>query len=219
MLLVSQTSTETEKRGIHTVEFILINGDRLKIIMSKRDLEEFNITSDSLDYSGVETKRMFWDILGRAKRSVGFSCDGERVMVRLYTSRDGGCEMFVSKLGVEEEYCGYCMGEIYDRKEKDFEIQKRRVAYSFEALEWLLTVCRRLADSGYSEDSSAYYDADGLYYLFLESPDTREYFKFDELSFISEYGDPQNTESTYGFLCEHGSVICSHNAVETLSVL
>ena len=218
MLLVSQKSAEAEKRGIHTVEFILINDDRLKIILSKRDLEEFDITADSLDYSNVETKRMFWDILGRAKRSVGFSCDGERVMVRLYASRDGGCEMFISKLGIEEEYCA--AGEILsDRRESGIEFSKKKVAYSFEDLEWLLSVCRRLAGSGYSKDSSAYYDTDGLYYLFLESSDTSEYFKFDELTFINEYGDPQNTEATYGFLCEHGSVICAHNAVETLSVL
>ena len=213
-------ATETGKRGIHTVEFILINSDSLKIIMSKRDLEEFDITADSLDYSDVDTKRMLWDILGRDKRSVGFSCDRERVIVRLYTSRDGGCEMFISKLGTDEECCGSCLrSKSAGVQESGSELQKRQGAYSFEALERLLTVCRMLSESGYSGESAAYYDADGIYYLFLDGLDATGYFKYDEFSFIDEYGDCRNVEATYSFLCEHGSTICANNAVEMLSGL
>ena len=202
------------------MEFILISDDRLKIILSSRDLEEFNIRADELDYSNTDTKRMFWDILGRAKRSVGFSCDGERVMVRLYTSRDGGCEMFVSKLGKADDG-GYapeidmeCPAEAYRG-----EIKKRMGVFRFDRLEWLLAVCRRLSELGYSGKSSAYFDKNRSYYLFLDGLDATGYFKIDELTFINEFGHEEDPERALGFLCEHGNEICGERAVETLSLL
>lgn len=219
MLLVSPR-WDMGKRGIHTVEFILINDDRLKITLSKSDLEEFNLTADALDYSNVETKRMFWDILGRAKQSTGFSCDGERVLVRLYASRDGGCEMFISKLEDTDD-CDILCSEDPDlcnqKNGRDF--KKRTGAYRFDKLQWLLEVCRRLSEMGYSGESSAFYDSNGIYYLFLYGLDGTGYFKFDEFSFIDEYGNAENPEITYDFLGEHGRAICIKNAVEALSTL
>ena len=203
------------------MEFIYINSDRLKVIMTKADLEEFELKAEDLDYSKVETKRMFWDIIGRAKRSVGFSCDGERVLVRLYTSRDGGCEMFISKLDPEAEDCDYlCPAALsFDSGHNDTVQKKRRGAYRFDKLEWLLSVCRRLASISYTGESSAFFDSEGAYYLFIDGLDSTGYFKFDEFSFISEYGEAESPERAYEFLCEHGKAICHKNAVDILSSL
>jgi len=205
------------------MEFILISDSKLKIMLTKSDLDEFDIRASELDYSNTETKRMFWDILGRAKKSVGFSCDGMRVLVQLYASRDGGCEMFVSKLGdaygepygIDEP----CAGLHYKPLHKKNGEHSRRGAFRFESLEWLIIVCRRLLSIGFSGDSSAYIGDDRSFYLFLDGLDATGYFKLDEYSFITEYGSAENAEKTAGFLCEHGKEICASRAVETLAVL
>ncbi|MBQ8849385.1 MAG: adaptor protein MecA [Clostridia bacterium] len=205
------------------MEFIPINDTKLKIILSKSDLAEFDLRADELDYSNTETKRMFWDIIGRAKRSVGFNCDGMRVLVQLYTCRDGGCEMFISSLGdaCRECYESEALPSSFHCKtmyKKDKKYLKEGV-FCFESLEWLITVCRRLYGIGYSGESSAYIGDDRRFYLFLDGLDAAEYMPLDEYSFICEYGESENTDATMGFLCEHGKEICHTRAVETLSAL
>lgn len=203
------------------MEFIRINESKLKVMLSKSDLDEFDIKADDLDYSNTETKRMFWDIIGRAKKSVGFCCDGMKVLVQLYSSRDGGCEMFVSKLervvGSHdgEEHQSLCYKPLY----KKTVTESRTGAFAFDSLEWLISVCRRLFGIGYSEHSSAFAGDDGKFYLFLDGLDATGYFPIDEYSFISEYGSRENAEALRSFLDEHGSAICCDDAVKILSVL
>lgn len=203
------------------MEFIRINDSKLKVMLSKSDLDEFDIKTDELDYSKTETKRMFWDIIGRAKKSVGFCCDGMKVLVQLYSSRDGGCEMFVSKLekivssSDEEEHQSLCYKPLYKKTANE----SRTGAFAFESLEWLISVCRRLFGIGYSEKSSAFAGDDGNFYLFLDGLDATGYFPLDEYSFINEYGTQENAEALRSFLDEHGRVICKNDAVKILSVL
>ena len=204
------------------MEFIRIDSEKLKIILTKNDLAEFDILTNDIDYSNTETKRMFWDIIGRAKKSVGFNCDGMRVLVQLYSSRDGGCEMFVSILGNACESFAdeptpislHCK-TMY---KKDNRIL-RRGAFGFETLEWMITVCRRLYETGYSGESSAYIGDDRRFYLFLDGLDATEYVPLDEYSFICEYGSSENPEATAGYLSERGREICESRAVEILSSL
>ena len=80
------------------MEIIMISDSKIKVMLSADDLKGFDLDTASLDYSNTETKRMFWDILSRAKHSIGFDTDGHRVLVQLYPSRCGGCEMFVTRL-------------------------------------------------------------------------------------------------------------------------
>ena len=202
------------------MEFILIDDEKLKVILSKEELEQFNITAEELDYSNAETKRMFWDIISQAKKSVGFSCERDRVLVRLYTSRDGSCELFISKLGKTD---------IKERKVKvdlkyvsetlDSDTSGRKGAYRFERLEHMIAVCRRLSEIGYAQRSDAFFDKDRNYYLFLDGLGDDEYFTVDQFSFINEFGRSENSELSYEILCEYGGRICENNAVEVLSAL
>lgn len=57
------------------MEMILISANKLKISLSATELERFELTTDMLDYGNTETKKMLWDILSRAKHSIGFNPD------------------------------------------------------------------------------------------------------------------------------------------------
>lgn len=211
------------------MEMIMINESKLKVMLTGADLEEFDLEAEDLDYSNTETKRMFWDILGRAKHSVGFDTDGTRVLVQLYPSREGGCEMFITKIGT---VCKECATEPPDSSEapsapilhykpshRSPPGKGRPGAFSFDCLEWLITVCRRLRGIGYTGNSTAYIDDRRRYYLFLEGLDPTGYLPLDEYSFITEYGIRENVESLRQFLGEHGKCLCTTDAVDRLGVL
>lgn len=206
------------------MEIILISECKLKIALCEEDLKAFEVRADELDYSNTETKRMFWDLLSRAKHKTGFDTDGQRVLVQLYPSKDGGCEMFVTKIGLLEE-CennkkssqGYERLSSQIKKSKKSTVPKGICSvYSFESLEHLIRVCRRLSDMGYIGDSSAYSGENGKKYLFLSDVETASYTPLDEFSFVAEYGRKENSDLTRYYVLEHCKPICEKGAVSTL---
>lgn len=211
------------------MEFILISENKIKVMLTPEDLDEFDIDADELDYSNTETKRMFWDILNRAKHCTGFDTDGQKVLVQLYPSRHGGCEMFVTKIGVlhspETESqtdckCAPIISEKItlggDGKVKH-QNKKLYTAFKFSSLEAMLSACRALERVGYNDDSSAYITDNDSLYLILGGIDTSGYEPLDKYSFISEYADSENHEAAKRYLGEHGKAICVKNAVQKLS--
>ena len=217
------------------MELLRIGKEKLKIILTHEDLLSFEMNEDDLDYSNTETKRMLWEILHRAKSSVGFNADGHRVLVQLYPSHHGGCEMFVTRLGAlpcegppefderiedddndeaEEVDC------LLHSKDTPASSQGRLRAFCFETLPDLLDACRRLSERKHRGQSFAYRSDDGRYHLFLDGLDASGYFSsVDEFSFLHEYGDSENASAARAMLSERGLLFCPSNAIATLSVL
>ncbi len=207
------------------MEIIMINESKLKVMLTSDDLQGFEITTDELDYSNTETKRMFWDILNRAKHSIGFDTDGQRVLVQLYPSRGGGCEMFITKIGTvplpdevdtQAAPAGGALLHYKPSHRQNYEKGKTG-AFGFDSMELMLKVCRRLFIIGYTGESSAYIGDNSRVYLFLSGLDPTVFPLLDEYSFIAEYGTPENPENLMFYIEEHGKEICMENAVEILS--
>ncbi len=207
------------------MEIIMISETKLKVMLTAEDLKEFDLESVSLDYSNTETKRMFWDVLSRAKHSVGFDTDGHRVLVQLYPSRSGGCEMFITRLGeiartaddTEDE--DRLSAVITSKKPKASSRPQASIsaAFGFETMEYMLAVCRRLDALRYEGESQAYLGDDRRCYLFLSDLETSAYLPLDEYSFISEYGTQENVASLRHFVGEHAKAICTSDAVACLA--
>ena len=204
------------------MDFTLINESKLKIFLSEGDLDEFELSADMLDYSTTETKRMFWDVLSRAKKSTGFDTDGYRVLVQLYPSKDGGCEMFVTKIVTSEEHNEKITAEITSsqkEKKKRTTAKKQYTTFSFSSLKDVSNACRALIRVGYNGHSLAYIDEKKKWYLLLSNLDFSGYTPIDEYSFLLEFGELENTESCKSFLSEHAKEICFGDAVSKLSMV
>ena len=206
------------------MEIIMISESKLKVMLSAEDLQEFDLGTEQLDYSNTETKRMFWDVLSRAKRSVGFDTDGHRVLVQLYPSRGGGCEMFITRLARlsceasdptnEDALSAVIAGQSYAgaRIKRD----TTGAAFGFDTMERLLAVCRRLSALSYVGESEAYLGDDRRCYLFLSDLELSSYLPLDEYSFIGEYGTVESVPALRHFVSEHARPICEAGAVACL---
>ena len=210
------------------MEMLQISDSKLKVMLSREDLESFDLRAEELDYSNTATKRMFWDILNQAKRALGFDTDGARVLVQLYPSRAGECEMFITRIGSVCRGCaeGNIAGDPplrpllhYKPAHRSASLKGDVGAFGFDGIDRMLTVCHRLCGIGYSGKSGAYIGDNGRYYLFLDGLDLSGYIPLDEFSFIVEYGSSENVEALRSFLSEHGKAICKENAVEQLGAL
>ncbi|MEE1115692.1 MAG: adaptor protein MecA [Clostridia bacterium] len=212
------------------MELILISESKLKIMLTAQDMSRYDIDAMTLDYTSDESRKAFHHILEDAKNETGFDTEGDRLFIQMYPSRSGGCELFVTKLGV---LCSATEGETPNEfsipltggtsvvqlkpERKSSNGPKRAGAYCFEQMEWMLRVCRRLSSCGYSGESSAYRDNDGKCYLILEEMNANLYSPLDEYSFILEYGTYENAETLRLYIREHGTVICGSGAVEKLA--
>lgn len=211
------------------MEIIMISNSKLKVMLCENDLKHFELNAEQLDYSNTETKRMFWDILSQAKHQTGFDTDGQRVLVQLYPSKEGGCEMFVTKIGEmtnERESKTKHRTPIHD-KCSSFMINPKRnssnneclCTIAFENTKNLIEVCRRLDCIGYLGVSSAYSCDNGKKYLSLSDVDLTADTELDEFSFILEYGSPENSKNIEYYILEHGNIICKNDAVSVLANL
>ena len=81
------------------MEFLVINESKLKIIMTPEDTAKYEFQASGADYDSPDTRRVFWRIIDEATANVGFDPKGDKILIQLYPSRDGGCEIFVTKLG------------------------------------------------------------------------------------------------------------------------
>lgn len=84
------------------MELILISNKKLKIMLSEEDMEQYGIGGDA-DCADSATRRAIRSLLERARDQIGFKTDGEEIFVQLYTSKKGGCELFVTKSQVTDQ--------------------------------------------------------------------------------------------------------------------
>lgn len=194
------------------MELILINEKKLKIMLTPEDMREYEIDCDSVDYARTETRRAFWSILDEAKHRTGFDAASERVYIQLYPSREGGCEMYVTKVGLIAAPGGESAGQGMLRVAPE-----RRLAYSFDGLETLLRACRQLRGITEAQNSAAFIDADGKCYLCFSG--VRGFCIPDSFGVLGEFGESEDPDGMLGYLGEHCKCICNTDAVNTLGAL
>jgi len=78
------------------MELIPINNSKLKIMLDEIDMKEYKLYENS-DCADSDTRRAIRDILDIARDRIGFNTEGAEIFVQLYTSKKGGCELFVTK--------------------------------------------------------------------------------------------------------------------------
>lgn len=206
------------------MEMIKVNTMKLKIILTKQDLEEFNITNDCLDYSTEKSRRVLKCILEKAKNDVDFDTGQDRLYMQFFPSVDGGGELYITRKPVILPQDTPAKTKIYKNK---YTI-KNKVANSdgyiicFDSSENLIQLCKRLSKEKIFLSSSLYFH-DYLYYLYIHSISsfsklTKESTPFDldsNASFICEYGKVFfASKIRLAFLDEHAKLLCKSNAVE-----
>ena len=80
------------------MELILISDSKLKIMLTRDDMQQYALNCDTIDYDNTETRRAFWSILDEAKHRTGFDAAAERVFIQLYPSKEGLQASFIPAL-------------------------------------------------------------------------------------------------------------------------
>ena len=201
------------------MEYIMITDTKLKVICCEEDLAPYGISADSIEYGDPTSRRFLEEILEYAKSELDFETKRHRVLIQLFPSNDGGCEIFINKLGLISQSAQESEEAPKERQKKETKLHTK--VFFFERLNFLLEVCKRLSLGSFCGKSSAFYLDGKGYFLCIELAldDSLEEYKIsfiDEYSFILEYGERESAKLRAPYLEEHAKCICRKNAVETL---
>ncbi len=69
------------------------NGEeKITVTLSQTDMSDLDITYDEMDYSNIETRRVIWTILDKARKTLGKAVDTDgKLVIEVAPSEDGGC--------------------------------------------------------------------------------------------------------------------------------
>ena len=195
------------------MDMILLSENKLKVRLSREDLDYYALTVESMDYDNTSTRAAFWSILDTARTKTGFDAASDRVFIQVYPCSDGGCDMYVTKLGEEKH-----------RKYKDY-IKKTEACtrgkyiYGFQRIEDLLHVCRYIDGCAFGGDTGAYYDPDKKEYVLLIEEDGKCGLLHGVIrEFAYRRHDAQKIDYLH-YLKEHCDVICEKKAHKVLANL
>ncbi len=188
------------------MEILKIGSDSLKISLCTKETFEYNL--NELDNEMV--KNSFIKLLIKIRESISFNVMGEKVVAEIFTGKDGGCEIFISRVEVKEN--------MYKERALEEAVKKPRsltAIYSFEDLERVLMAAKRLKDINFGGDSSLYYDEKKeKYYILLEDMSSKDL----KYAFMNEYA--KNIKSSLGpIIREHFKCVCKKDAIRKLSSL
>ncbi len=91
------------------------NGEeKITVTLSHIDMSDLDITYDEMDYSNIETRRVIWTILDKARKTLGKSLDTEgKLLIEVAPLDDGGCVLY------------FTSSPVYDNKSKKRLIMKK----------------------------------------------------------------------------------------------
>ena len=179
------------------MELILISKSKLKIMLSADDMKTYNIECDG----DTAFRRGFRPVLERARRDCGFESEGGRLLVQIFPSRGGGCEMFITRVAPDNER------ETVRRRE--------RCVMIFPGAGELVSVCALLQSRGYCGESSAFSFKTGACALLVEDFDPDGALPL--WAATAEYGEKRKGKEIEAYIKEHGMPIFDRNAVTKLS--
>ena len=208
------------------MEVIVINENKLKITMSKTDMINYGLDENEFHCSVINAREILEKILHNTPIKTGFEniSPEDKILIQLYPEKHGGCELYVTKITLEEKE-----GTIFMPQENEDKyllpkpIQKKQIAknslisYRSECLEHSIDASKELILRNFVGESSFYQNSDGKYYLLINAKSSINADIHSQIDFLSDFGELTNTENSFLLLSEYGKCIFSRNAIESLS--
>ena len=195
------------------MEFLLIGESKIKIVLSRDEAEKYGRDTTSADVSGPIARRVFWRILDMAKTEVGFDPAGDKVLIQLYPLNSGGCELFVTKLGILSE----SSARLVSKSDRIAMLSKKRSLYAFDSIDDIVGAARAIKNAvGRLSVKSDVYTEGERYYLSVD-----EYGKSGEpIEFPSvlEFGMELTAEIS-SYIFEHADCLTNGDGIDKFSSL
>lgn len=195
------------------MEFLLIGESKIKIVLNRDEAEKYKLDTAVPDISGPGARRAFWSILDMARSEVGFDPAGDKILIQLYPVKSGGCEIFVTKLGILSE----SSARLVSKSDRIALLSKKSSLYCFDGIDEIINAARAVKHQAKDLHlkSDVYTEGD-KYFLSIE-----EYGKGGEpIEFpcILEFGSVITADLSI-YITEHAERLTDCDGVDRFSSL
>lgn len=196
------------------LDVLKISETKVKIMLTRADVKKYKLDIDIIDYNDAKTRSKIWEILDHVKKHYGWCGEESKLLIQFYPSRDGGAELFVSKLeGLSKK------NERALSKSRDVTLlDSKRSIFGFKSFEELLQASRIIKDSKCIRSSELFYDESEGYFLEITARDECDGECVPMLTILLEFSNTVPKE-LIPYITEHYSKLTQGNAVEQLAKL
>lgn len=207
------------------MELILINENKLKIILSSNEMERLGLDENEFHLCLSNSRKILEQILVEYKQSdlLNFTKDA-KLLLQLYPDKNGGCELYVTRLYIENSVPEDTIDEnsfktpLLPARLSKKENEHHTLCYSFINLSDVIAACRAIFKGKEAVESSLYIAQDKKPFLFIEASMEMNK-KSPPFSVLSEFGELENSERAFLFLLERGNCLIKDGAIEILASL
>lgn len=197
------------------MKFEKLNDNKIKIILTIKDLEEKNIDFHSFMSNSIESQSLFIDMLKEAEKKIGFVTNNYNIHIEAFATSDG---IFVftitrvSTINIPKK-----KKVVYTRKL--LKQSKRFIIYSFNSFDDYCNFCAFLKKhfsnfDDYLKNVSLVLH-NSTYFIVLYDTNMDKLIATQFFSYISEFANLCNTSELFARkLLEHGEVIVPNNAIK-----
>lgn len=161
------------------------NASKIIVELSDEDMTKLDITYDELDYSNIDTRRVIWTILAKARKLLGRDIDPSgKMTIETMPSAEGGCVILFT---VPE-------GDGKEKMKLPLRMCSEKPVYEFTSIDDVIDLYSSLKKREMIEclQAGLYFDGKEKYRLVFERmPDIR---------------DVKNTVREYALFCGQGEV-------------
>ncbi len=197
------------------MEWIRISQNKLKIMLTAEDARHYELNCETADYTDTVTRTAFREILTDVKREADFDASDDKVYIQMYPSKEGGCELFVTKIGLllNDPHTDPPQNSGKTSARAPRVRRENMLAFCFRDFSNITAACRRIQSQRIVRKSSAFRDEKGAWWLFLSGCEPQK------LRFLASYAREVRADLANLYLAEHGKPVCEKNAVERLAEL
>lgn len=185
------------------LDFELINEDKLKICLTRQDMDEAGLAYETMNYADAHTKRALLLLLEKAKNQAGFAPRGAKLFIETYETEDKGCDLYFTIIRRPSRL-------------KGSQATIPPVLFEFDGISELITgACKVFERYSHRIYKSSLYRLKGKYRLLVYSLDYS-----DKLSvyFLSEFASKiSEDEVLAAYTIEHGREMLVDSAIDILS--
>ena len=193
------------------MEWIHISKNKLKVMLTAEDARRYELNCESTDYADSITRAAFRDILTDVRTASGFDATEDKVYIQMYPSKEGGCELFVTKIGLLLTEEGLQDPTPDPPEQTPTRTPEQMYSYYlFQDLNTLILLCRRLLAAQHSPRCEAFLDERNRWWLRVTTEWTP---KATRMHFLSEYAKQIPVEQALYYLGEHARQICEDAVV------
>ena len=196
------------------MDVLTISNTKIKIMLTSDDVKNFGLNIDNVDYSDKATRSKVWEILDYVKANHNFNHGGDKLLIQFYPSRDGGAELFVtkiSKLPTGSERAISKTGNVTM-------LNSKKTIYNFKEFEDLIRAVKILKSTKCIRESELFFDEAEGYYLELTERGSSRLGLICEFAFLLEFAKNTPIEK-YPYILEHCKKLTNGKAVEQLARL